>query len=230
MSNSFPVGPIGRLILKLDCGEVQVVASDQNTVEIQAKRDVARASGSEAAKILAEENLVFKQSGHDISVTTHNPPSLRHRSFWSLFSQPNIRASYRVIVPRQFEAHVETLGGDVKADGIQGSVYAKTAGGELDFNNIGGKLDGNTLGGDVRAKDCSNELALHTTGGSITVKNFSGPALHESTLGGEVSADFAAAPKSDCELHTTGGDITATIPLCFSCHPRCPHHRRFSEN
>jgi serine/threonine protein kinase/DUF4097 and DUF4098 domain-containing protein YvlB len=212
VSKSFPVGPNGRLILKLDRGDVTVSASDQKTVEIQAEREVEHAGATDAAKILNEEHLVFKQNGDEISVTAQNPSSLNHRSFWNLFNQPNIKATYRITVPQKFDAHVETLGGDIKTDGIQGSVYAKTTGGELDFNDIGGKVDGNTLGGDVHAGNCSNTLALHTTGGSIRIDAFSGPSVQANTLGGDVSSDFATAPKSDCELHTMGGNVTANLP------------------
>jgi hypothetical protein len=196
----------------VDRGDVQVTGSSNNTFEIHVEREVTRASDSDAAQILKGERLVLKQNGNSISVTAHDPPGLHSHSLWRLFTQPNLKAHYRITVPRGFASHVETLGGDVTTTGLQSNVFAKTAGGALHFQDINGKVDGHTLGGDIRATACTDATTLHTLGGEISVEEFSGPNLQATTMGGNVTADFAVAPKSDCELHTTGGNITVNIP------------------
>jgi hypothetical protein len=64
----------------------------------------------------------------------------------------------------------------------------------LNFTDVAGAIDGDTMGGNV------------------TIDNFTGAYVRAHTMGGSVSADFAAAPKEDCDLHTMGGNVTAQIP------------------
>jgi hypothetical protein len=211
-SKSLPVEPGGKLTVKADRGDVRVAGSDQNSVEIRVEREVTHASDAEAVKILKEQRLVVKQNGNDISITAHDPPSL-HRHFWlGGLRRANLNVHYEITVPRKFDAQVETLGGGIKVAGLQGAVIVKTMGGGLDFNDIDGKVDGQTMGGGIHADGCRGDLRLHTMGGGIRVEKFTGSSVQADTAGGSVSGDFAAAPKSDCELHTMGGSVTARIP------------------
>lgn len=59
---------------------------------------------------------------------------------------------------------------------------------------------------------CKNELLIQTQGGGITIERFTGSRVRATTEGGSISADFAAAPKADCELRTEGGNVTARLP------------------
>jgi DUF4097 and DUF4098 domain-containing protein YvlB len=208
---SLAVEPGGKLTVDADRGDVQIAGSDQKTVEIHVDREVTRASDAEAAKILKEEELTVTQNGNQISITAHEPPSLRHR-MWGHLLRPNLNVHYEITVPRKFDAQVKTLGGGIKAAGLQGAVNVKTMGGGLELDDIDGRVDGETMGGGISAVSCKDELRLHTMGGGITVEKFTGPCVRANTAGGSVSADFAAAPKSDCELHTMGGSVTARIP------------------
>ena len=95
---------------------------------------------------------------------------------------------------------------------LQGNADVKTEGGDLDFNNIDGRVNGQTEGGGIRAVSCKNELLIQTMGGGITIERFTGSHIRATTEGGSISADFAAAPKADCELRTEGGGVTARLP------------------
>jgi tRNA A-37 threonylcarbamoyl transferase component Bud32/DUF4097 and DUF4098 domain-containing protein YvlB len=210
-SRSLVVEPGGKLTMSVDRGDVHIVGSDQTTMDIQIEREVTRASDSDAATILKEEHLVLKQTGNQISITADNPPSLRRHSFWGWWAQPNLNVHYRIILPRKFNVQSETSGGSVNVASIQGGVHITTMGGHLDCEDIDGDVDGHTMGGNVRATACKGSLLVETMGGGIAIENFTGPSLQATTEGGSVSADFAAAPKSDSELHTSGGNVKVRI-------------------
>jgi serine/threonine protein kinase len=190
-SKSIAVGPDGKLTIKADRGDIQIAASDESTLQVQVKREVTRASDARAATILKEEHLVLKRNGNEISITAVDPSSLHDGSWWN---RPNLEVHYEITLPRKFAVHLETMGGDIKVVGVQGNVFAKTAGGELEFDDIAGLVDGQTMGG------------------SITIEKFAGPNIRVKTMGGSISADFASAPQSACELHTMGGGVTVRIP------------------
>jgi DUF4097 and DUF4098 domain-containing protein YvlB len=175
-------------------------------------REVTRATDSDAARILKDEHLVLTQNGNEVSLSAQEPLGLRRFSFWDWWNQPNLNVHFEITVPRTFRVQSATSGGDVKVVGIRGSANVKTMGGKLDCEHIGGDVDGQTMGGEVSATACKGSLQLKTMGGSITIDDFAGPGMQASTEGGSVSANFAVAPKSDCDLHTSGGDVTARIP------------------
>ena len=211
-SRSLSVEPSGNLTMDVDRGDVRVTGSDQNTVEVEVDRKVTHASDSEAARMLKEEHLVVKQTGNDISITTHEPPSFHNHSLWGWLSEPNLNVHYEITVPRKFDVRLKTSGGGVKVASLQGNAEVKTEGGGLDFNDIEGRVNGQTEGGGIRAVSCKNELLIQTQGGGITIERFTGSRVRATTEGGSVSADFAAAPKADCELRTEGGSVTARLP------------------
>jgi hypothetical protein len=211
LSKSFTVRTDGRLVLDVDRGGIRVEGADQNTVEVRVSRKVKRASGSEADRILAEEELVLRQEGNQISVSAKQPPSLRGGLWWG-WTRPELEANYEITVPHKFDVRLKTAGGDIRVASVQGGVNVRTAGGGLHFDDVEGNVDGQTQGGSIHAAGCKGELLIKTSGGGITVETFAGPFIQGKTLGGSITADFAAAPKADCVLSTLGGSVTARIP------------------
>jgi DUF4097 and DUF4098 domain-containing protein YvlB len=205
----FVVGFGGRLEMNVDRGDVHITGTDGSVVSIRLTRQVTGESDTEAAQILNDERVVLKQDGNEISITAENPPELQHTSF---FNHPNLDAHYEITLPRQFEAHVETSGGEINVSDIQGSINLKTAGGRIVCNKITGDVNAHTIGGDVQATECKGRLDLETMGGSIAIDGFAGPSVHATTAGGSVSANFDAAPTEDSELKTSGGNITVQLP------------------
>ena len=210
-SKSFTVGHDGKLVIDVDRGGIHVAGADQDTVNVRVSRRVKRATGSDAQRILAEEKLVLKQSGNEISINAQEPPSLRSGSGWG-WRRPNLEVNYEISVPRKFDLRLKTAGGGIKVATVQGGVNVRTAGGSLDFDDVDGNVDGQTQGGGIRAAGCKGELVVKTAGGGITVESFAGPFVQGTTDGGSISADLAASPQSDCLLRTSGGSVTVRIP------------------
>ena len=211
LSKSFAVGRDGKLVLDVDRGGVRVVGADQETVEVRVSRTVKRASGSEADRILAEEELLLRQEGNQISISAKEPSSLRGGLGW-VWTRPGLDANYEITVPRKFDLRLKTAGGGITVAAVQGGVNVHTAGGSLHFDDVEGNVDGQTQGGSIHAAGCKGQLLINTSGGGITVETFAGPFVQGKTMGGSITADFAAAPKADCVLSTLGGSVTARLP------------------
>jgi DUF4097 and DUF4098 domain-containing protein YvlB len=209
LSQSFDVAPGGKLTMNVDRGAVRITGTDENSVTIHVMREVTGASDSEAAQILNHEHMVLTQDGNEISITARTPPELQHLS---LFKHPNLNAQYEITLPRGFDTHAETSGGDINLSDIQGSADIRTMGGSLVCGEIDGDVSARTMGGDVRLDGCKGSLDLQTMGGSVIIKEFSGPGVQATTSGGSVSADFAVAPTKNSELQTMGGNITVRLP------------------
>jgi TM2 domain-containing membrane protein YozV/predicted Ser/Thr protein kinase len=214
-SKSLDVEPDGKLTIHSERGSIRVTGADQNNVDVQIDRTVTRASNPQASEILREEHLILKQNGNEISISSHDPPSLYNHSVFGWLERlrrPNLDVHYEITVPKKFAVHLETSGGDIKVAGLSSVVKVKTEGGSLDFSDIGGPIDGQTAGGSIQASGCQDDLIIQTFGGGITIGHFSGPHVRATTEGGSISADFSTAPTTDSELHTAGGSISARLP------------------
>jgi hypothetical protein len=212
LSKSFAVGRSGKLVMDVDRGGVRVVGADQDTVEVRVTRKVRRASVAEANRLLAEEKLVLNQSGSEVSIRAQEPHRLRGLFRWGEL-RPELDANYEISVPRKFELRLKDASGGFKVASIQGCVNINSLSGGLDLSDIEGKVDGGTMSGGIHAAGCRDELSLHSMSGGIKIESFTGPNVQANTASGSVSADFASAPKADCELHTMSGSVTARIPV-----------------
>lgn len=211
-TTSFNVAPGGKLTMDVDRGTIHITGSDQDTVEVRVTRRVTHANASKAGALIKEHRIELRQTANDISIIAHTPPSLGVRSFFGIFSRPNLDVRYEIEVPRKYAIDSKTSGGNVEVKQIQGTVEAQTMGGTVDLADIDGAADAKTMGGNVTAGKCTGDLRAHTAGGSIHIENFSGPCIHADTSGGNVTADFAVALSSDSELRTMGGNVTASLP------------------
>jgi len=198
-------------VMQVDRGTIRVAGTDKDTIDVRVSRRVKHASGSDADRILAEENLVMAQKDNEISISAQEPPSLRSGGGWA-WMRPDVGATYEVDVPRKFDLHLKTSAGDIRVASVQGGINARTDGGGLNFEGVEGDVEGQTQGGGIQATECNGALRVNTKGGGITLDGFAGPSVQATSAGGPITADFAASPKSDSSLHTGGGSVTVRIP------------------
>jgi hypothetical protein len=212
LSKSFDVGPGGSLSMDVDRGDIHVVGADQPSVNTRVVREVSHASEAEATRILKEHHVVLEQHGRGISITAQEPWSFGRGSWWNWWRHPDLNVRYEITVPRVFDVRLKTAGGNVEVATLHGNVNARTEGGHLNFNSIEGKVNGKTEGGNVKAVGCRDDVELGTEGGNIAVEDFTGKGLQAQSEGGSIVAEFAVAPRADCTLRTSGGNVTVTIP------------------
>jgi TM2 domain-containing membrane protein YozV len=211
-SKTFNIQPGGNLDINVDRGDITVTGSEQTNLTVKITREVSGADGAGASGILIGENLLLKQDDNSLSITAQEPLGLNSRSFLGWVNRPNLNARYEIALPRKFQVQLATAGGNVEISSVTGRVKLDTSGGGLVCRDINGEIKGETSGGDINADGCQGELRLDTSGGSVSIGNFTGPDVHATTSGGNISVDFAVAPKADCDLQTSGGNVSASLP------------------
>jgi DUF4097 and DUF4098 domain-containing protein YvlB len=107
------------------------------------------------------------------------------------------------------DVEVDTSGGDISIDGIRGDVEADTSGGTVNIYDIEGDVTGQTSGGNVRVADVTGRVEVETSGGSLRIHDVGGP-VQGKTSGGSISARFLETPEG--ELETSGGSIQVEFP------------------
>ncbi|MBU0519416.1 DUF4097 domain-containing protein [bacterium] len=176
LTSTFDVSSGGRLVMQDLVGQVVIKGITGNKVTIVEKFFFDVDTEKEAESAFERYRAKIKQSGDRITVTGNDSNRRRY-----------VTTSYDVTVPAKFNVAVETIGGDVRVQVIEGEVVLETMGGDLELTDVIGSIDAETAGGDINVQGLEGEARLSTAGGDI---------------------DLISAKKGPYRLRTAGGDIT----------------------
>jgi hypothetical protein len=191
----------GTLEVDLAVGSIEIDTHDDPQVEVD-----ARSSGS------------FR---FELSSDGSNARFTGETSGWlGMLSSGDV--SVRIKIPEAFSLELDTSGGEIEIDDVQGDVSARTSGGRIELDGAVGQVDlrtsggriqvddvegdvrANTSGGSVEVAEVTGEVEVRTSGGHIKVHDVGGPVFAR-TSGGRISVRFVDAAEGD--LETSGGSI-----------------------
>lgn len=214
---TFPTQPGKNLYLSTSVGDVSITTWDRPEIYV-------KISGNRNAE--KKMSFHFEPKNEGLSIYGKRDSWLQ----WLFWSSLNLK--YEIKIPSNFNAHINTSGGDIKVAGIKGSTKLETSGGDVVLMNSAGrsilstsggdiKVDGqsgdikaSTSGGDIIVRNTSGNLYVSTSGGDIVLDNKSGE-VHANTSGGDISLSYRDA-NYGIYLGTTGGDILVKVPPEFS--------------
>jgi hypothetical protein len=132
-------------------------------------------------------------------------------------------------VPQQIDIEIESMGGSLTIDGVDGSIRGETMGGALRLRNLRGDLELSTMGGDIELVDSEVDGKVSTMGGEVLLRDVvgdvvgtsmggnvrlvdvtrrdgrsTGDAVIITTMGGRIDVDEAPA---GAKLETMGGTV-----------------------
>ena len=132
---------------------------------------------------------------------------------WLVATRQNEKLSPRSIelvvrVPREVKSvSLDTSGGDVSVDGVNGRVHVSTGGGHLQINDIRGMVSAQTGGQDIDVGTVNGDGRFHTAGGKIAVDYIKGN-LDAFTGGGTISLGTGLR---NAVLESGAGDVRVTF-------------------
>ena len=202
ISKNFTVEPGGTLLVDVNMGSIKVSANAGNKVNIDCWRKIGRKSKSEEEAFLRENPIEISQEGNSVTVRCRT----RSKMNWSfsLWGRNHTEAKYTITVPTKYGAALDTAGGSVSVDGLEGEVKAHTSGGSLQLTHIHGPVSARTAGGNIKMTACEGKLNIETSGGSIRAGEGSG-SLNAETAGGSINVKKF---EGRVHMHTSGGGLT----------------------
>lgn len=226
LAKEFTLEGVGNLDVETAGGSIQVLAQEGNRVRVemylQVNGEKIAAGDAEGSEILEHYTIDISQSGNTISAVARKKDNTK---FWGK-NHPSI--SFTILAPKTISSNLNTSGGSISLDGVEGTHSVKTSGGSLSFKNMNGKVEGHTSGGSIEIanytgslnahtsggtinmNDSKGELRVQTSGGSINLDNVQG-SIDASTSGGSINATLLTLDKQ-VKLHTSGGNIKAVLP------------------
>ena len=217
VERTFEVSPGGTLNVRTDRGSIEVETADADEVDVRV--EVEARSDEDREKF----EVAFEQNGTDVSVRGE----MEGRSGWS-WNGDRLRVKYIITVPSQYNVDLQTSGGSISVEDLEGEVVTQTSGGSLSFGMIKGNINGRTSGGSISLDGTSGNADVHTSGGSISLGKVAGTVkahtsggsisidevggtIDAETSGGSITAAITEQPEGDCELRTSGGSITVRL-------------------
>ncbi len=187
--HTYDTGSGGRLEVDTDIGSIEVRTSSGDSVEVEVV-----VTGSNAERFTVD----FGGSGSNPVVRGDYK---RAGSFFGGSRSPRVR--FRITVPERFDVDLETSGGSIEVDDLEGEVRAHTSGGSLAFGRIHGTIRADTSGGSIEVDECTGDVEVKTSGGSIDVGDVDGE-LRARTSGGSIDVGRV---RGEADVETSGGSI-----------------------
>ena len=180
----------GTFRLDTDSGSVRVVGGSGDGAEIvlTSRRD----------DIEERYDLSFESSGGDATVRVK-----RRGSRLSSWLRSGDSMHFEVRVPRQVEVSVDTAGGRIDLESIDGEADLRTSGGGIGVEEVRGDVLADTSGGAIKVSDVEGNVRADTSGGSISITSVSGEVVAD-TSGGGISMRGVGG---DIVADTSGGSI-----------------------
>ncbi|CAN5365215.1 hypothetical protein BH09BAC6_BH09BAC6_26810 [soil metagenome] len=197
---------INSVFAKTSGGSITVSGADGQAPRVEVyvrgnnNQDLTR---EEIKKRLDEDyDMSVSVSGHELHVSAKS----KHEGGFNWNWRRQLSISFKIFVPRHTATKLNTSGGSIHLDNLEGSQNFGTSGGSLHIDHLAGTIKGETSGGSITVVNSSNSIDLETSGGSITAKNCQGKIKLE-TSGGSLHLDDL---KGTTHANTSGGSISAS--------------------
>lgn len=189
IEREYDLQPGGRFVLDTDAGRVKVVGVSQ---------DVARVTITSRNDIESRFDVDFDAKPNEIQVKVRR----KGPRLFNLFGS-GTQLEFEIEVPRRTELSIDTAGGSITVDEIEGETRLDTSGGSITVRSVRGAVTADTSGGDIHIAAVEGDVSADTSGGSIELEQIHGTARAD-TSGGSIEADRVAG---DLHAETSGGSI-----------------------
>jgi DUF4097 and DUF4098 domain-containing protein YvlB len=192
---SAPAREGGRLVVRADFGSINVKPGASDRVVCQVRLRIYTSEENEARRYFKDFELTLRQLEGALYLTGRLPQQ-RH-------GHMSLGAEYALTVPLRFNLDLETKGGGIEVQKLEGQLEAVTAGGGIRGGDLGGPVRVETAGGGIQLGNIAAAVEARTAGGSIRVGDVHGAAVLE-TSGGEIVAGMI---QGTLRAQTAGGDL-----------------------
>jgi DUF4097 and DUF4098 domain-containing protein YvlB len=194
IEKQFTVEPGKKLVTDLKAsGTIEILGWDKDIVAVKADL-----RGRDAQDV----HLDMEARPFGVSIET----SFDHH-------RRNSRAeiSLEIHVPKKFDLELETMGGGISVENVEGMISGKTMGGKLELHGLKGQLDLLTMGGSIRLTNSDVGGKVKTMGGTVEVEGVTG-GVKASSQGGNVTyrnegGKSTGARTDEVDISTMGGAI-----------------------
>jgi DUF4097 and DUF4098 domain-containing protein YvlB len=196
---SFKISEPAQLVISSDDGNIEVMPSDQNNIEVHyiVKRNNKLLTISRA-ELEKEVTLETTSSVNRLTIGVKYPKILHLPQ-----ANNHITVSLKIHVPKQTACNLNTSDGNISVTGLISDQVIKTSDGNILVSNIKGSVRGNTSDGNILIKEIRGSVDLKSGDGHISLEDIVGNTS-SSTGDGNMKA---IRIRGDLSLKTSDGHI-----------------------
>jgi len=196
-----PLSGIKQVFVKTSGGSISVSGASG-----QASRVEVYISGNNGNGQLSKDEIKKRLENYDLDVAVngselHATAKSKNSGFFNWKNSLNI--SFKVFVSKEVATSLNTSGGSIHLDNLNGKQEFETSGGSLHVDQLTGVIHGRTSGGSINVSNSGQDIDLQTSGGSITAANCQGH-IKLGTSGGSLRLEGL---KGTINATTSGGSI-----------------------
>jgi hypothetical protein len=164
-TKEIPVSPGSRLTFDLETGGgIEIIGADVKTAKVE-------------YSVQADEaeyyDIIVKSAGGGLEIAT----KVKRRN------NNSHGVNFKITLPRKFDVNLESMGGGLTIENLEGVFSGKTMGGELVLRRVRGRARLTTMGGEINLLDSDLDGYLKTMGGEVLFRNVTGD-VDGSSMGG----------------------------------------------
>jgi hypothetical protein len=200
INKEFAVASGGLLKIATDVGAIDIETHAKETVLVEV---------TISGKNEDDMDVSFKNKGDNVSIKGDFD-----RSGFG-FGNNHIRVTYKVTLPQTYNVDLDTSGGSIKIENLNGEVDAYTSGGSISLENMQGDVDIKTSGGSLNLDNIIGKIDAKTSGGSIKLKLPTNPTKDSrvKTSGGSITAYLAKDVAVNLFAKTSGGRASSEFSI-----------------
>jgi len=213
------IGQAGRFQLKLTDGNVRIRPADGDEVRLHGTFEISAGSDAEADRILEEVRLIASSGPSFLEVRgphDDEPRNLRQalglpdgstlRSW--ITGRPRAELSIEAEIPAGSDVRVETVSGDLVAEGMTGEQRYSSVSGDQYLTELGGAVRLTTVSGDATLRAVSGiRLRAESVSGDLSVIAPRLEELRASTVSGDLEIEGEPAPDREHRIESVSGDL-----------------------
>ncbi len=205
------IGAGGRLSLKVTSASVRLRGIDGETATLRATFDIAASSEEEADEVLAGVQLVSTTGEGELSV--QEPGDTAGSGIGAMMRRilaggGNVDYDVEVELPRGAELRLETVSGEVTAEGLHGLQRYGTVSGDLFLDDAGGELKIEAVSGDVVVRgDRPLAARANAVSGDLSLTAPTLESMHVNAVSGDVEVEGRLSPAGSFRVETVSGDF-----------------------
>jgi hypothetical protein len=212
--------------IDLPTGEISLVKSHTDKIEIFLKNTVYAESQSEADKLNDDLRYKAELSGDKLTITVEPPEQHgHHKGIISRIIEgdwnEDIYPALRVSIPdgkavdinsasadidvRELavELNVQSASSDINLENIKGNFGCDMASGDINITGLNGNVSAKGISSDIKMTDIIGQAHAMTTSGDVALDHVKGPAKVSSTSGDSRLYGI----DGDLDVNTASGDI-----------------------
>jgi DUF4097 and DUF4098 domain-containing protein YvlB len=170
------VKPNANISVRLERGDISVVADEGTELRVSVTKAVNAPSESEAQQRATQATLAIHEvpDGYEFVPET--------RGDWG----PRVRLDLEIRVPKQVSITARTARGNISVAGVTGSVTSNSQRGNIEIRGVGGEVVAEVARGDARIIGAGGNVRLTGRGTEVEISDVAGEAYLQGEFYGPI--------------------------------------------